>query len=60
MVAHPMSPQLNGKDMSGFRDAKGRCTTTSPRQAAPPKAPATCATGGRNPARRSRAKKSAM
>lgn len=23
MVAHPMSPQLNGKDMSGFRDAKG-------------------------------------
>lgn len=23
MVAHPMSPKLNGKDMSGFRDAKG-------------------------------------
>ena len=23
MVAHPISPKLNGKDMSGFRDAKG-------------------------------------
>lgn len=23
MVDHPMSPKLNGKDMSGFRDAKG-------------------------------------
>ncbi|VVE57013.1 methyl-accepting chemotaxis protein [Pandoraea anhela] len=23
MVNHPMSPKLNGKDMSGFRDAKG-------------------------------------
>ncbi|MFL9890580.1 methyl-accepting chemotaxis protein [Paraburkholderia sp. RL17-381-BIF-C] len=23
MIDHPMSPKLNGKDMSGFRDAKG-------------------------------------
>lgn len=60
MVAHPMSPQLNGKDMSGFRDAKGNALYHDIAAAgARPPAPAICVTGGRSPATRSRARNSA-